>query len=127
MHYLRPRELTSGLEKALSQGQFAATLNKAGITYHCQLAINATLSESHQIALYRICQEALTNCIKHSNATLLTLTLATKHNEITLKIIDNGNAAATSSQSGKYGLSFIEERVTALGVIAASKIMTASA
>ena len=116
MHYLRPRELDElGLEKALSQGQFAATLNKAGITYHCQLAINATLSESHQIALYRICQEALTNCIKHSNATLLTLTLATKHNEITLKIIDNGNAAATSSQSGKYGLSFIEERVTALG------------
>ena len=116
MHYLRPRELDElGLIPALQQGQFATLLKKAGIQYTTELVLTSPLKESQQIAIYRICQEALTNCIKHSNATQVHVAQHNDQHQVTLKITDNGTCSESSPHSGGYGLAFIDERATALG------------
>ena len=116
MHYLRPRELDElGLAKALSQGKFKSLMHKEKVRYITHLCINEAIRDEHQIAIYRICQEAITNCIKHSCASELVISLDSNSDLITLIIQDNGNVATTASHSGGYGLAFIDERVTALG------------
>ncbi|MBS3798533.1 MASE1 domain-containing protein [Pseudoalteromonas sp. BDTF-M6] len=116
MHYLRPRELDElGLAAALKQGQCAALLQKAGIEYQCRLELHSHVPEGHQIALYRISQEAITNCIKHSNASLLRLTINLAKDHLELHIQDNGVALRPCADSGHYGLTFIKERALALG------------
>ena len=115
MHHLRPRELDElGLVQALKEGRFKSLLNKASINYIAEISLKSAISDEHQTAIYRICQEAVTNCIKHSTATELRLSLAAHKQYIHLNITDNGKAKATQQQSGGYGLSFIEERVIAL-------------
>jgi PAS domain S-box-containing protein len=44
-----------------------------------------------ELALFRITQEAISNCIKHSNAKSLIIRLAYNHDLITLEIEDDGN------------------------------------
>ncbi len=116
MHHLRPRELDElGLEQALKNGRFKSLLNKSSINYKVELNLKTTLSDEHQTAIYRICQEAITNCIKHSTATELRLNLTANDTHIQLELKDNGTANGISCDSGGYGLSFIEERAIALG------------
>jgi two-component system sensor histidine kinase UhpB len=116
MHHLRPRELDElGLEQALKEGRFKSLLSKASIKYIAEINLNSAISDEHQTAVYRICQEAVTNCIKHSTATELRLRLAAHERYIRLTIMDNGKTKTTQQESGGYGLSFIEERVIALG------------
>ncbi|GAA72645.1 ATP-binding protein [Pseudoalteromonas sp. BSi20439] len=116
MHYLRPRELDEvGLARALSSGQLKSLMYKEKIQYTTHLCLNKDLSEDHQIAIYRICQEAVTNCIKHSSASELVINLNSSSDHITLLIQDNGHAVTKTSHSGGYGLAFIDERAMALG------------
>lgn len=116
MHHLRPRELDElGLEQALKEGRFNSLLSKASIKYVAEINLSSAISDEHQTAIYRICQEAVTNCVKHSTATELRLSLNTHEQYIRLAIMDNGKTKTTQQESGGYGLSFIEERVIALG------------
>jgi PAS domain S-box-containing protein len=48
------------------------------------------LSAELQLSLYRIIQELLNNCIKHSQATMVEIMLAVENQEITLGVTDNG-------------------------------------
>ncbi len=115
MHHLRPRELDElGLELALKEGLFKSLLSKVSIQYEVEYTLEVTLSDNHQTAIYRICQEAITNCIKHSTATQLRINLTSIDNHISLVIHDNGTNKEKPTESGGYGLSLIEERVIAL-------------
>jgi signal transduction histidine kinase len=40
--------------------------------------------------LFRICQETLTNCVKHANATSITVVLSSGARPVTLTITDDG-------------------------------------
>ncbi|MEC8226917.1 MAG: ATP-binding protein, partial [Pseudomonadota bacterium] len=104
-----------GLEHALKNGKLKSLLNKADIEYQTNLDINSTLADEHQTAIYRICQEAVTNCIKHSSASQLLVQLSVNKQAIDLIIKDNGEQVRNNAESGGYGLLFIEERVLALG------------
>ncbi|WP_217875689.1 MASE1 domain-containing protein [Pseudoalteromonas shioyasakiensis] len=116
MHHLRPRELDElGLEQAFKEGRFKSLLSKASIKYVAEINLSSAISDEHQTAIYRICQEAVTNCIKHSTATELRLSLLAHEQYLRLTIMDNGKTKTTQQESGGYGLSFIEERVIALG------------
>ncbi|WP_249362669.1 MULTISPECIES: MASE1 domain-containing protein [unclassified Pseudoalteromonas] len=122
MHNLRPRELDDlGLELAVKAGKFKQILTKYNIEYQAVININSQISDEHQTAIYRICQEAVTNCVKHSDSSKLKIYLETSKNSIYLLIEDNGSAKAKSSNSGSYGLSFIEERVLALNGVSSIK------
>ncbi|MGK2906907.1 MAG: sensor histidine kinase [Desulfuromonadales bacterium] len=74
-----------------------------------------------EIAMYRVCQEALNNIIKHANASLVSVTLTYCHPLIILKISDNGDGMPDpkttdlfEKRSG-FGLLGMRERLAAVG------------
>lgn len=83
----------------------------------CMLNIRADgASEVRALALYRICQEALTNVIRHAEATKVEVSLYTEENKLILKVVDNGKGmgpgAPAVSGSGLFGM---RERAKRLG------------
>ncbi|MGB8984954.1 MAG: PAS domain S-box protein [Anaerolineales bacterium] len=75
-----------------------------------------TLPADVQVAIYRVCQEALNNVAKHAGASLVEIDLKHAETAIELSIRDDGQGfdpARTSS--GHYGLSMMHERADAVG------------
>lgn len=67
-------------------------------------------------AVFRICQEALTNVRKHSGASEATIELVEDDETVRLSIRDNGSGFDTSAVTGKtFGLQGIRERTRLLG------------
>jgi PAS domain S-box-containing protein len=69
------------------------------------------------LCLFRIAQEGLRNCIKHSDASLARVVLTKTRNAIRLSVSDNGNGFDTKSGLMEKGLGFIsmKERLHILG------------
>jgi PAS domain S-box-containing protein len=67
--------------------------------------------------VYRIAQEAINNALRHSNATLLKITLDLARNNLGLIISDNGSGFNITKDSfkRKYGLSTMKERARLIG------------
>ena len=63
--------------------------------------------------VYRAVQEGITNCVKHSSATRLEISLAKELQTFCLKIADNGSPAAKAKEG--YGLTGMRDRVEELG------------
>jgi signal transduction histidine kinase len=74
------------------------------------------LGDRQCIYIYRIVQEALTNCAKHAHARQIAFQMAGNHEGIDLKIVDDGVGfdPQRTAHSG-LGLIGIEERVRELG------------
>ncbi|WP_349897905.1 sensor histidine kinase [Parafrigoribacterium soli] len=71
-----------------------------------------------QLALYRIAQESLTNVLRHSGATSVTLTLREIDGFFELSVLDNGTGQAPTKHeqdSGGRGLLGMRERAQLLG------------
>jgi PAS domain S-box-containing protein len=68
-------------------------------------------------ALYRIAQEALTNAIRHSKASIVALTLTMDQGRLVLKIKDNGVGFAFDdiNETQGFGLAGMQERATLAG------------
>jgi signal transduction histidine kinase len=68
--------------------------------------------------LLRICEEAITNTVKHANASTVQVKLEFGRNEVSLHIRDNGCGfdpqGPERSKSGHFGLVGIQERVESL-------------
>ncbi len=64
--------------------------------------------------LYRIMQEALTNCIRHSNASLFATNFAIENNSLLVTISDDGKGFDTGKPEGR-GLNNIRKRAEHLG------------
>ena len=79
------------------------------------------LPASIKITLYRIFQEALTNVVKHAQATRVTISLNRQSDTITLQIKDNGigfdleSVLRSTSNSLHLGLLSMRERANLLG------------
>lgn len=74
------------------------------------------LSEPHRTCVYRVVQEALTNCAKHSRAQRIDVTVRDDGGRLALAIHDDGIGMANVEQSRRgYGLIGIEERVREVG------------
>lgn len=66
--------------------------------------------------LYRICQEAINNIIKHSQAEKAYINLSSDHNSIRLKIKDDGcGITETGFRNTGHGLMHMKERAELLG------------
>ncbi len=76
-----------------------------------------TLSAEYDQCIFRISQEAITNIVRHANATLVSLTLSVERNRIDLKITDNGTGFHYSDQkkSNHFGIAGMKERAELLG------------
>lgn len=64
-------------------------------------------------AIYRICQEATTNAIKHGKADQITVSIKEKEGFLHIHVIDNGNGCKKIVKGN--GLRGMEERVESLG------------
>ncbi len=122
-HNLRPPELdqlglTETLRSILLTARESTTIEINGEVE----SIDGLIQQRLEINLVRIIQEALSNILKHSEATNCEIILTTIDNHIVLKISDNGkgfsrnNEQAVKKKSG-LGLSGMTERVRILGGI----------
>jgi len=83
------------------------------------------LDESHSLAIYRLVQEALTNCARHAHASRVDILLAcgpsheAPHGDVLLEVRDNGVGAGANpsecASTGGLGLAGMRERIAALG------------
>jgi signal transduction histidine kinase len=75
----------------------------------------AGLPQPVEVAIYRICQESVTNAIRHSlNATTVTVEVAGDVGVVRLRVHDDGEAARPATTGG-YGLLGMAERAKLLG------------
>jgi PAS domain S-box-containing protein len=72
-----------------------------------------------QVALYRLCQEALNNIAKHAEASQVEIDLHQKAGAVQLHIRDNGRGfdPRQPPPAGHYGLSIMHERAEAVGAV----------
>jgi len=69
-----------------------------------------------QVAIYRVCQEALNNIAKHADASLVEIYLKHEDATIELSIRDDGQGFDPERTiSGHYGLSMMQERAEGVG------------
>ncbi len=113
---LRPPMLELGVVAAL-EWQAQDFSRRYGIPCHFvsnreTIAVNETVSG----ALFRICQEALTNIAKHAQAKSVNIEVFADASSVTLEITDDGVGLAADSQSkaGSYGLLGMRERAASL-------------
>jgi len=72
------------------------------------------LSETHKTCLYRLVQEALHNCSRHSGAGTVRITVRCESGWLQLSVQDDGNGFQVAREKG-LGLVGMQERVTSLG------------
>jgi signal transduction histidine kinase len=73
---------------------------------------------SHQVALYRLMQGALSNVLKHASATRVTISLGSMKGAILTMVIEDdgvGFDLAKAAESRSFGLAAMQDRVEALG------------
>ena len=68
-----------------------------------------------ELSVYRIVQEALTNALKHSAPTNVTVTLAFRDSRLELEVVDDGTTTTRDAVTTGQGLVGMRERVTLLG------------
>jgi signal transduction histidine kinase len=73
------------------------------------------LPESHRTCVYRVVQEALTNCVRHADAHHITINLTTTGRELQLLVRDDGVGLNPAHRGRGLGLIGIDERVKELG------------
>ena len=74
------------------------------------------LSDLHRTCIYRVVQEALTNCARHAKAKSIRITLRGDQNWLSLTVQDDGVGFVPQKPSGKgLGMIGMEERVGELG------------
>lgn len=115
---LRPGVLDDlGLVAAIEwqAGQFQA---RTGITCRCDCSLeNLDLDREQSTAVFRIFQEALTNVLRHAQATVVDITAKAEAGEFALKIVDNGRGITEDERMGarSLGLLGMRERAHLIG------------
>ncbi len=116
---LRPRQLgdenlMNGLKRLVSEYR-ANTLNESNLNGNPEDV--ADLPQSHALALFHICQEALANVAKHANATRVDVNVWKTDSRIMLEIRDNGSGFDMSKMTMTlgHGLSNIYTRARNIG------------
>ena len=118
---LRPALLDDlGLAAAL-QWQAEEFSRRSGISSRfSEEGLENALPDAHKTCVYRVVQEALNNCEKHSAATQVRLAVRQSGRELTVEIADNGRGFRLDPQgnpAGEAGLGILgmRERVGMLG------------
>lgn len=115
---LRPPELAvHGLVAALQQ-RFADFPDSGSARAHPVIEVQAEtlgpLPTAVELALYRIASEAVTNVLRHAEATRCQVRLTRAAGSVSLDVVDDGVGLAACRPQG-VGLRSMHERATALG------------
>jgi signal transduction histidine kinase len=68
-----------------------------------------------ELSVYRLVQEALTNTLKHSNPSNVTVTLAFRDSRLELEVVDDGSPTTPAATTTGQGIVGMRERVALLG------------
>jgi two-component system, NarL family, sensor histidine kinase UhpB len=116
---LRPSALDHlGLKDALED--LVGTWRQRHPEIACELKLTGglgQLGESINITIYRLVQECLTNVLRHASATKVEIDLQRSDDVVHVCVADNGKGLGerTESDSARFGLMGMRERVQALG------------
>jgi two-component system nitrate/nitrite sensor histidine kinase NarX len=115
---LRPSTLTDAelgdLLRLLGNGFTGRTNIPANVTIVGQGILPADV----QVAIYRICQEALNNIAKHAKASQVDIYLKHEGSTMELSIRDDGQGFDPGkTESGHYGLNMMRERAEAVSAL----------
>jgi signal transduction histidine kinase len=73
------------------------------------------LPDAHRTCIYRVAQEALTNCVRHARARRVTVTVIDHLNSLSLSVEDDGSGFTPTAPRTGLGLLGLDERVRELG------------
>lgn len=111
---LRPTILNEGIVPALEwlTSEFS---KRAGVEARFDANRDEMPGPDTSIAIYRVCQEALSNVLKHSEATRVDVHLFADGDQIHLEIADNGKGLPLSADARQsFGLVRMHERARSL-------------
>lgn len=119
---LRPSQLDDlGLEPAL-RSILERQATTGGFTGHYQSRLEGVeLTDQVETACFRVCQEALTNIIKHAQAQNVWVTVETEGNRLNLRVRDDGkgfdpvNGSKRAVAGESFGLLGMQERASLAG------------
>jgi signal transduction histidine kinase len=96
--------------------ELAAPLRAAGleVTLRTEGAVGDALPAGVDLSAYRIVQEALTNTLRHAEASRAEVTIRAGSEMLELEILDDGRGAAVSQSAGR-GIAGMRERTAMLG------------
>ena len=120
-HALRPAELDqAGLTQAI-EWLIDEVAQGSGLEIERAIEpVDGLLSADEEVNLYRITQEALTNVVKHADATRVVVELKRMGSQLELSLFDNGKGIAPAILSGAQprkglGMTGMAERARFLG------------
>ena len=87
----------------------------AHIKIECEIELSEPLPDEVNLALFRIVQEALTNTVKHSQSTQVSVKLSAKRDRLHLQVLDNGQGFDPSKNTTGFGMRGMRERASDLG------------
>jgi signal transduction histidine kinase len=92
------------------------------VARRCDLRVDLTvdgelepLPDVHRTCIYRVVQEALTNCVRHARATRVTIAVVGRSTSLELSVEDDGAGADFAVPRAGLGLIGLDERVRELG------------
>ena len=120
--------------RSLCQGLYPPTLEDLGLAsairrlaqdaaakMHVRVSISPKLAEHRfdrdvEIALFRICQEAIANAVRHSKSSVLALSLTRRVKSVVLRVRDQGVGFSPVLARGRgLGLTTMRERAFSIG------------
>jgi signal transduction histidine kinase len=105
-----------GFAAALRQLAFTTeSLHKVACTVECEAPVVVPVGHA-PTQLYRIAQEAITNVLRHANATSITIRLGSEAGHTSLSVIDNGIGIDRHARSEVgVGLRIMQHRAASIG------------
>jgi len=112
---LRPSVLTLGLDTAL-EWQVDELRARTGLRCGLSGTLARALDGERSLALFRVCQETLTNVVRHANARSVVIRLDDDGAVVTLTIRDDGIGIdpVAAARSRSFGILGMSERLRAL-------------
>jgi two-component system nitrate/nitrite sensor histidine kinase NarX len=115
---LRPSTLTDADLGDLLRLLGNAFTGRTNVPARVTVVGQGVLPAEVQVAVYRMCQEALNNVAKHAEASMVEISLTHDNNSIKLSIRDDGRGFDPDfTTSGHYGMSMMHERAEAVGAL----------
>ena len=112
---LRPEALEDlGLQSALS-ALATAFAEQARVPVERRRDPALPLSEEHELVVYRVAQEALTNVARHADASQVYLWLERADGQVVLTVRDDGRGLAPDAKLSSHGISGMRERAMLIG------------
>ena len=112
---LRPEALEDlGLQSALS-ALATAFAEQARVPVERRLHPALELSEEHELVVYRVAQEALTNVARHADASQVHLWLERTDGQVVLTVRDDGRGLASDATPSSHGITGMRERAMLIG------------